>query len=492
MLPRAPRGDSWTGILARYDSAQTTDENVRHWSWADSLSADSANSPDVRRVLRNRSRYEAANNSYCRSIVEALANDVIGTGPRVQVVTGAGKDADARINRELEFWVRAAKIAKALRTARKAKVVDGEGILVMVTKPRLSTPVKLGVRAIEAEQLATPAAPMLQQNAVDGIRFDEHGDPMEYDVLRYHPGDSLGWASAIGDADTFAATDVIHVFREDRPGQHRGIPELMPALPLFAQLRRFTLAVLAAAETAANYAAVIHTNNPPGGGYDAADGENVAPEAMDVFELAQRMVTVLPEGYSIDQIKAEQPTTTYGEFKREILAEAFAAVVMPYAVGANDSKDYNFASGKLDRKGYSRAVQCERVIEWTPEVYRLVFSWYLEARLIAGYLPANLPPFSQWTVEVYWDEVSDDLDPQAAANAQSTKLEMHTTTLAREYAKAGLNWEPELRQRAREIKLMEELGLLRDLRPESTGNASPTDPQSQPKESADDGEDEEE
>ena len=38
----------------------------------------------------------------------------------------------------------------------------------------------------------------------------------------------------------------------DRPGQARGIPDITPALPLFAQLRRFTLAVLAAAETAAD------------------------------------------------------------------------------------------------------------------------------------------------------------------------------------------------------------------------------------------------
>ncbi|MEX0653677.1 MAG: hypothetical protein WD151_06095, partial [Phycisphaeraceae bacterium] len=64
--------------MARYDAAQTTAENARHWAMADSLSADSAASADVRRKLRERSRYEVANNSYAKGIVLTLANDCIG------------------------------------------------------------------------------------------------------------------------------------------------------------------------------------------------------------------------------------------------------------------------------------------------------------------------------------------------------------------------------------------------------------------------------
>ena len=40
-----------------------------------------------------------------------------------------------------------------------------------------------------------------------------------------------------------------------------------------------------------------------------------------------------------------------------------------------------------------------------------------------------------------------------------TRLTNHTTTLATEYAKQGRDWEVELRQRAREVSLMNELGL---------------------------------
>jgi len=51
------------------------------------------------------------------------------------------------------------------------------------------------------------------------------------------------------------------------------------------------------------------------------------------------------------------------------------------------------------------------------------------------------------------------VDPQKEANAQATRLASHTTTLADEYARKGQDWEAQLRQRAKELQLMSELGL---------------------------------
>ena len=78
-------------VRAKFDSAQTTPDNRRHWANADGLSADAAANPEIRRTLRNRARYEVANNSYARGIVLTLANDVIGTGPRLQTCLPAGE-----------------------------------------------------------------------------------------------------------------------------------------------------------------------------------------------------------------------------------------------------------------------------------------------------------------------------------------------------------------------------------------------------------------
>ena len=50
-------------VRSRFDAALTTPDNARHWSAADYFSADQEASPEVRKILRMRSRYEVANNS---------------------------------------------------------------------------------------------------------------------------------------------------------------------------------------------------------------------------------------------------------------------------------------------------------------------------------------------------------------------------------------------------------------------------------------------
>ena len=125
-------------IRGRYDAAVTTDGNRRHWANADGFSADTAANPEVRRVLRNRARYEVANNSYARGIVCTLANDVVGTGPRLQMLTG-DPDADRRIESAFADWAAAIGLAAKLRTMRMARAESGESFALLAPEPA-STP----------------------------------------------------------------------------------------------------------------------------------------------------------------------------------------------------------------------------------------------------------------------------------------------------------------------------------------------------------------
>jgi capsid protein len=234
-------------VRAKFDSALTTPDNRRHWANADGYSADVAASPEVRRTLRNRARYEVANNSYARGIVLTLANDVVGTGPRLQMLLGTGENDGAGgingfIEREFSAWCKAVDLPGKLRTMRMARAQDGEAFAVLFTNPEIQHPVKFDMKLIEADQVTTPTPAALHRNAsgldenvVDGIEFDAFDNPVAYHVLTSHPGGNSG-----GVAQTFErvpAASMIHWFRTDRPGQSRGLPDILPALPLFAQLR---------------------------------------------------------------------------------------------------------------------------------------------------------------------------------------------------------------------------------------------------------------
>jgi lambda family phage portal protein len=457
---------AWRFLRAKFDSAQTTADNRRHWANADGLSADSAASPEVRRILRNRARYEVANNSYARGIVLTLANDLIGTGPRLQMLLGDGADrgANQTVEREFAAWARAVDLAGKLRTMRMARAQDGEAFAVLFSNSGLDSSVTLDLRLIEAEQVTTPglasghdaarpAAPgrgptarhgEAERSRVDGIAFDEFGNPKEYHVLKEHPG---GEKAALGlDYDRIPAGAMIHWFRADRPGQSRGLPDILPALPLFAQLRRYTLAVIAAAESAANIAIFMKTSAPAG-------GEAAEVEPMTEMEFSPNMAVFGPEGWEPAQIRAEQPATGYAEFKHEILNEIARCLSMPFNVAACNSSGYNYASGRLDHQTYFKSIRVEQSHVETVVLDRILDAWMAEAVRVFG-----LKGIEAWPHQWFWDG-HEHVDPAKEATAQETRLRNHTTTLAAEYARQGKDWETELRQRAKEVALMKQLGL---------------------------------
>ena len=465
-------------IRARYDAAQTTNDNRRHWANADALSADAANSPAVRNHLRQRSRYECDNNTYARGMIETLANDTIGTGPRLQIRGLPSKETAREIEAAFRDWCRVVGLTDALRVMRKSKAVSGEVFLIKVFNGRLPSPVKLDIQVIEADQCASPNQTL--DNPVDGIELDPFQRPRLYHFLKEHPG---GSSISTGINDTFKALaeDVLHYFRKDRPGQHRGIPEITAALPLFAQLRRYTLAVIAAAETAADFAGVLQSEASPHTG-EAPEGEE-----WETVELEQRMLTVLPKGYTLGQIKAEQPVNTYKDFKAEILNEIARCLNMPFNIAAGNSSGYNYSSGRLDHQTYYKSIDVERSTIEDTILGPLFATWLGEAierralsrEALSQLEKVNDRPNVQW----FWDGMKH-VDPAKEATAEATRLTSNTTTLARVFAEQGLDWEEELEQRGKELELMNKLGITPAM-PAPAANTSKT-PVEDDEEGADD------
>jgi capsid protein len=310
--------------------------------------------------------------------------------------------------------------------------------------------------------VCTPDLNPLMRNTIDGIVFDAWGNPVEYHVLRAHPGDNA--SGYVREYDRVPTAAVVHWYRADRPGQARGIPDIMSALPLFAQLRRFTLAVLSAAETAADFAGILYTDAP-------ANGEADAAEPFEPIELEKRALVTMPGGWRMSQLEAQQPSTTYAEFKHEILNEIARCLNMPYNVAAANSSGYNYASGRLDHQTYFKAIRVEQSHLESAVLDRILAAWFDEAVLLPDFLPAGLGPIAAWPHQWFWDG-HEHVDPAKEASAQATRLTNHTTTLADEYARRGLDWETQLRQRAKELALMNELGLAPAQAPSTTSPES--------------------
>ena len=429
-------------VKARFDAAQTTTDNHRHWAAADHLSADMEASPEVRRILRQRSRYEVSNNSYAKGLVQMLANDTIGTGPRLQMLSG-----DEGFNDEVETafskWADAIHLPAKLRTMRMARCQDGEAFAVLATNPKVRHPVKLDLMLVEADRISGDLKWVEDDRSVDGITFDQWGNPISYRVLKYHPGDIRYMPG--DEAVRVPADYMIHIYRQDRPGLHRGVPELTAALPLFAQLRRYNLAVLSAAEAAADFAAILYTDAPP-------NGESDEVEPMDSIPLERNMMLTVPAGWKMGQLDPKQPAANHSEFVKIILSEIARCAVTTYGTLAGDFSGHNYASGRLDNQIYHKSILVDRSF-WESEVLNRIFEvWFRE------YLLTTMQPFMPERHTWFWDGFPH-VDPGKEASAQEKRLANHTTTLAAECAKDGRDYMSVLHQRAKELKLMKALGI---------------------------------
>lgn len=488
-VPRRANAPRAHRPAARYDAAKTTDENKNHWSNADGFSANAANSPEVRRVLRNRSRYERANNGYYKGVIRGRTNDTVGTGPRLQldfpdeytdpdfqrpVPTGtpdlAGEDLSRAVERRWGEWCRATGYADKVRVLADAEDTDGEGFALFVSNPALPG-VQLDLRVIECDRVTTPGV-LQTALMVDGLELDAAGNPVAYHVLRQHPGDLLRLFTGVWAWDRVPAEQVVHLFEQERPEQVRGVPLMTPALPLYAIMRRYTLASLGAAELAAMIAGVIEDPNAPADP-DAEAATTI--EELDKVPFARNALLTLTGGKQAKAFKSEQPAPSYKEFKGEILTEAGRSAGEMRNTATGSSAEYNFSSGRLDHLPRQRGLEIRRD-RYDRRVNDRVFrAWAAEAVLIPGYLPAGLPPVEEWRWKWQWDAFPS-IDPVKDATAQEIRKRTGLSTDADELAAEGKDWREHYRQLARERRLRDELGLPQ---PDQTPAARP-DPSADP------------
>lgn len=427
-----------TMVNARYDAAQTVEKNWKHWQNSDYLDPHAANILAVRRQLRIRSRYELVeNNPYLKGVALTLCNDMVGSGPKV-AITEEGWDDAAR--RQVEFlfeqWWDACHLTTKLWRMRMAKLVDGEAFAFAVSafKRRLEfrdLPVQLDFQLVEADRVSSPivlplALPTYLPEKggkimeADGVRWDLQENPLEYNLLPYHPGNML--FPPMGPIENWIDADnVLHWFRQDR-GWLRGIPELTTSLPLCALLRRYTLAVVQAAETGANISGVIESEAPPSAMAGLQPDDD---DPFDVFPTEPGMLMRLPWGYKLAQLRAEQPIQVYDMYVRTLLMEIVRPVNVPLNIAMGSSAQSNMASAVVDGHIYRggqmhERSHCERHI-----LNGLFCLWYMEARLIPGYLPRHKNRTSFPTRTWRWDKVGlDHTDPDKVANALKTCVEM--------------------------------------------------------------------
>jgi len=424
-------------IRAKYDAAQDTSQNELHWINADQLSPNAANTLGIRKKLRSRARYESANSGYLKGILLSLANDFTGGGPTLQIT-------DRRFTKEQQYIIeqlyatraKRIKLRQKLWQMRYARSDSGEAFGVYFVDRKNKLKVKSNFRTIECDQFSHSDYFTNNTNEIDGIRFDRlSGEPESYHLLNDHPGETELFSLRPYDGRWIAADNVIHWFRKERAWL-RGIPETTATLPLWALLRRYTLAVVQNAEIAADFTVLLKSmqipaTNPFAGNLDTA-GQQSPNDWFDSFPVDRGLMTVLPSMYDMEQLDPKQPVTMYDSFVNSLVQEAARPLCTPRNMALGYSGGYNMASGTLDRQVYAGTIQQDRLLCNEDVLDKDLDQWWYEAVRTDSYLDEDFAASNsiRETIQrfsslreippehVYrWDEIQEHTDPVKTAHA---------------------------------------------------------------------------
>lgn len=430
-----------------YDAARIPDDLANYWANADSFDADSANSKTVRDTLVRNSRYELANNGYADGIAQTFSTDLVGVGPNLRMQTNS-QGFNQMVELRWYLWCKAVKFRRKLWCMAHAKHGDGEALAVLRLNRRIKHEIPLDVVLYETEQCQTPYLPFNEKGHIDGIKFDEFGNPEYYEILHEHPGATNGMRFDLT-PEKVPADRVLHWFKLRRPGQHRGVPECSSTLNLGAVFRRGRNAQISTWEKIASFTLFLKTM------FEPETAQAVTP--MSSLDINHNMMTALPNSVEPVQLKAEHPGANYPEAHKLWLNEMGRPKNMPYNKVACDSSSYNYASGRLDHSTYYGNLDVDREDCNDLVLDPLFDAWFDLAVVKYGWLGGNPDAISAGARAHFWDWPKHRVaDVEAEANANRTKLESGQTFPHNVFVDAGLDFDDEVGKAAATFGVTEE------------------------------------
>ncbi len=486
--------------------ASLTSRELGSWQPAQG-SADADLLPDLP-VLMARSRDLFRNHGIAAGANQTLVDNVVGTGPRLSstpdyLALGKSKDwAEEWSNRvERLVWrpwanTTACDAAYSLtfggmtQQVFRSALQNGEALALPLWIPDARSTFGTRIQVIESDRLGNPLGRVDTKHLRSGIEIDDYGRPLAYWIRKGHPGDAyIGYIAdamqweQISAETSWGRKRVIHVHEKERTGQSRGKPILAPVLQQFKMLDHYQRTELQAAIVNALVAMTIETPLDSQTVAQMFGGDLEDPRfqaylaAKNEYRVALKGGAVLPlfPGDKAQPFTPARPASQYGAFVEVVLRHIGAALGLPYELLLKDFSKTNYSSARaalLEAWRFFNGRRHWLTTYWCTPVYELV----LEEAVNAGIIEA--PGFYEnryaYSKCLWVGDGRGWIDPVKEAQAAKIRMDNNLSTLERECAEQGLDWEEVLEQRAAEIARIRELGLPEaapiTLRPDQTEN----------------------
>ena len=469
-----------------------------------------ASAPRERELIARRAEDLAANDAHAAGLIEGLSTNVVGTGlnPQSQVDAEAlGIDEDAgtvlrdAIEKVFDSWARHADAGNRMTFDQmqflitRTMLIQGEFLALCVNTADADgnlppgRSLAMALQSLSPQRIQNPVGAWFTPDVHDGVKLGACGEAIGYWIAQ---PDAMGGVSA-GQANTFRYYParhahrpvVLHGFPQTEPEQVRGRPVLAPAMKFFRDLNDCLDNELVGQLVASCFPVAITSDQTGllqnlGGGPELLERMRWRPDGERIASVEPGSILQLYQGEDIKALESPRPGNNFETFVSRILRAAGAAAGQPYEVVVKDFSKTNYSSARaalLEAWRVFRRYQLWLEAAFCLPVWRAVVEEAFVRGLIA--IPAGAPDFyaaMDLYLAVSWiPPRMGHVDPTKETAAEVAALEAGIATDAEVIAARGGDWEAVYRQRAREKKLREKLGL--DERAPSPAPALPTAPE---------------
>lgn len=351
------------------------------WSFGNPTAATLAANP----LLRGRQRTQIANNPWAANAVASLKAATVGTGIKPQS-THPDQAIRAKLQAIWNRWVDRADIEERSDfygfTARiwGSTLSDGESFVRFETVGQ-----DLRLRHIPAEQVDNGFSSSVANNGriVGGVEFDASGLRTAYHVFRDPPGAPFPGSMAF-DRVRVPASDMVHLFDPQWPGQVRGVSTLATILLRLHELDQLEDAQLVRVKLGAMLAGFIRGGDESGAGFQGTNKGNGLLESG----LEPGTLKVLPQGAEISFSDPVEPGNVTDWIKFQLHGIA-AGIGVTYEQLTGDLSGVNYSSIRAGLVEFRRRIEMLQHNVLVFQFCRPVWRRLMMVAMLRGDLPSD-------------------------------------------------------------------------------------------------------
>ena len=225
----------------------------------------------------------------------------------------------------------------------------------------------------------------------DGIEYDAMGRRVAYYLYDRHPGSAQG-IHAIRNrlkSRRVPADQILHIYRQDRPGQMRGVSWYAPIALNLQDLLDYDDAQLMRQKIAACFAAFrISADGAPS--LSGEKDDTPIPSSLSPGSI----LSLAPD----EDVRFADPPGVegYDEFTRGVIRRVAAGLGITYEALSGDLSRVNFSSARMGRMEMDRNVSSWQWLMLVPQMCQPIGEWLLEAWMARSGNPAVARSRLEW------------------------------------------------------------------------------------------------